>query len=87
MEFEEWNSARDRRNAEGIGCSLKVNRFGMCSRSISLDMEVNSEDGTTIGEYIETPPLKILLFVSHYLLLEHIQRVLDSLDQKKKPLL
>jgi RNA polymerase primary sigma factor len=52
---------------------------------ISLDMEVGTEDGATIGEYIEDTksedPFKRVSLTS---LREHIGRVLDSLDPKEK---
>lgn len=52
---------------------------------ISLDMEVGSDDGATIGEYIEDThsedPFQRLSLVS---LREHIQLALDSLDPKEK---
>jgi RNA polymerase primary sigma factor len=52
---------------------------------ISLDMEINSDDGTTIGEYIEDThsedPFQKLSLTS---LREHIDQVLDSLDAKEK---
>jgi len=55
------------------------------SNPISLDMEINSEDGTTIGEYIEDTrsedPFQKLSLSS---LREHIAQVLDSLDVKEK---
>jgi RNA polymerase primary sigma factor len=55
------------------------------SNPISLDMEINSEDGTTIGEYIEDThsedPFQKLSLSS---LREHIGQVLDSLDVKEK---
>lgn len=55
------------------------------SNPISLDMEINSEDGTTIGEYIEDThsedPFTKLSLTS---LREHIGQVLDSLDSKEK---
>lgn len=73
--------------AEGIGCSPeKVETALECAVDpISLDMEVNSEDGTTIGEYIEdTTSEDPFVRLSLSSLREHIQRVLDSLDQKEK---
>ncbi|MGE5670446.1 MAG: sigma-70 domain-containing protein, partial [Fibrobacterota bacterium] len=55
------------------------------SNPISLDMEINSEDGTTIGEYIEDThsedPFQKLSLSS---LRDHIAQVLDSLDAKEK---
>jgi RNA polymerase primary sigma factor len=73
--------------AKGVGCSPeKVESALECAVDpISLDMEVNSEDGTTIGEYIEDTnsedPFARLSLSS---LRKHIQQVLDSLDQKEK---
>jgi RNA polymerase primary sigma factor len=55
------------------------------SNPISLDMEINSEDGTTIGEYIEdTHSEDPFLKLSLTSLREHIGQVLDSLDSKEK---
>jgi RNA polymerase primary sigma factor len=55
------------------------------SNPISLDMEINSEDGTTIGEYIEdTHSEDPFMKLSLTSLREHIGQVLDSLDVKEK---
>lgn len=55
------------------------------SNPISLDMEINSEDGTTIGEYIEDThsedPFQKMSLTS---LREHINQVLGSLDSKER---
>jgi len=55
------------------------------SNPISLDMEINSEDGTTIGEYIEDTrsedPFQKMSLTS---LREHINQVLGSLDAKER---
>jgi len=48
-------------------------------------MEINSEDGTTIGEYIEdTHSEDPFMKLSLSSLREHIGQVLDSLDVKEK---
>jgi RNA polymerase primary sigma factor len=73
--------------AEGVGSSVeKVETALECAVDpISLDMEVGSDDGTTIGEYIEDThsedPFQRLSLVS---LREHIHQALDSLDPKEK---
>lgn len=55
------------------------------SNPISLDMEINSEDGTTIGEYIEdTHSEDPFMRLSLTSLRDHIGQVLDSLDVKEK---
>jgi|GEM_PF-805280 len=59
--------------------------MGCASNPISLDMEINSEDGTTIGEYIEdTRTEDPFLKLSLTSLREHIDQVLDSLDSKER---
>lgn len=73
--------------AEGLGCALeKVETALECAVDpISLDMEVNSEDGTTIGEYIEdTNSEDPFVRLSLSSLRKHIQQVLESLDTKEK---
>lgn len=73
--------------AEAIKTTVeKVNAAIECSSNpISLDMEINSEDGTTIGEYIEDThsedPFQKLSLTS---LREHIGCVLNMLDTKEK---
>ncbi|MBN1601278.1 MAG: sigma-70 family RNA polymerase sigma factor [Chitinispirillaceae bacterium] len=73
--------------AEGLSCPLdKIETAMECTADpISLDMEINSEDGTTIGEYIEDThsedPFERLSLGS---LREHIAQVLDSLEPKEK---
>lgn len=73
--------------AEGLKVPLEKIETAMecASNPISLDMEVNSEDGTTIGEYIEDTrsedPFQKLSLNS---LREHISQVLESLDVKEK---
>ncbi|MBN1309499.1 MAG: sigma-70 family RNA polymerase sigma factor [Chitinispirillaceae bacterium] len=73
--------------AEGIGSTVeKIETALECAVDpISLDMEVGSEDGTTIGEYIEDThsedPFQRLSLVS---LRQHIHQVLDTLDAKEK---
>lgn len=73
--------------AEGLSCSIEKveNAIEHSSNPISLDMEVGSEDGTTIGEYIEDTrtedPFHRLSLAS---LREHIDKVLDSLDPKER---
>ena len=73
--------------AEGIGSTVeKVETAIECAVDpISLDMEVGSDDGTTIGEYIEDThsedPFQRLSLVS---LREHIHQALDTLDPKEK---
>jgi RNA polymerase primary sigma factor len=73
--------------ADGIGTTVdKVETALECAVDpISLDMEVGSEDGTTIGEYIEDThsedPFQRLSLVS---LREHIHQALDSLDLKER---
>lgn len=73
--------------ADGIGHSIeKIETAMECAVDpISLDMEINSEDGTTIGEYIEdTRSEDPFLRLSLSSLREHIQQVLDSLDPREK---
>jgi len=73
--------------ADGLSVSIeKIETALECAVDpISLDMEIGSEDGTTIGEYIEDThsedPFQRLSLVS---LREHIHQVLDSLDPKEK---
>lgn len=73
--------------AEGLSVTVeKVETALECAVDpISLDMEVGSDDGTTIGEYIEDThsedPFQRLSLVS---LREHIHTVLESLDPKEK---
>jgi RNA polymerase primary sigma factor len=73
--------------ADGLKCSIeKIEMALECAVDpISLDMEINAEDGATIGEYIEDThnedPFSRLSLDS---LREHIQQVLESLDQKEK---
>ncbi len=73
--------------AEALKTSVeKVDTAIECSfNPISLDKETNSEDGTTIGEYIEDTnsedPFQKLSLTS---LREHIGQVLDMLDTKEK---
>lgn len=73
--------------AEGLKCPVeKVESALECAVDpISLDMEVNSEDGTTVGEYIEdTNSEDPLVRLSLKSLRTHIKQVLDSLDPKEK---
>jgi RNA polymerase primary sigma factor len=73
--------------AEGLKCPVeKVETALECAVDpISLDMEVNSEDGTTVGEYIEdTSSEDPLMRFSLKSLRTHIKQVLDSLDPKEK---
>jgi RNA polymerase primary sigma factor len=71
------------------GLSLPIDKIETAmectSDPISLDMEINNEDGTTIGEYIEDThsedPFERLSLGS---LREHIAQVLDSLESKEK---
>lgn len=73
--------------AEGIGCSVEKVEIALeCSVDpISLDMEIGSDDGTTIGEYIEDThsedPFQRMSLAS---LRDHIHQALDSLDPKEK---
>ncbi|MDR2579020.1 MAG: sigma-70 family RNA polymerase sigma factor [Chitinispirillales bacterium] len=73
--------------AEGLKCSTEKVEFALeCAHNpISLDMEVGSEDGTTIGEYIEDTrsedPFNRLSLDN---LREHINMVLGSLDNKER---
>ncbi|MBN1760957.1 MAG: sigma-70 family RNA polymerase sigma factor [Chitinispirillaceae bacterium] len=73
--------------ADGVGSTVeKVETALECAVDpISLDMEVGSDDGTTIGEYIEDThsedPFMRLSLVS---LRDHIKQALDSLDPKEK---
>ncbi|MBN1578014.1 MAG: sigma-70 family RNA polymerase sigma factor [Chitinispirillaceae bacterium] len=73
--------------ADGIGSTMdKVETALECAVDpISLDMEVGSEDGTTIGEYIEDThsedPFQRLSLVS---LRQHIHQALNTLDAKEK---
>lgn len=73
--------------AEGL-CSTvdKVETALECAIDpISLDMEVGSDDGTTIGEYIEdTHSEDPFLRLSLVSLREHIKQALESLDPKEK---
>jgi RNA polymerase primary sigma factor len=73
--------------ADGLKCPIdKIETAMECTADpISLDMEINNEDGTTIGEYIEDThsedPFERLSLGS---LREHIAQVLDSLEPKEK---
>jgi len=73
--------------AEGVTSTIeKVETALECAVDpISLDMEVGSDDGATIGEYIEDTnsedPFQRLSLVS---LREHIHQALSSLDPKEK---
>jgi len=73
--------------AEELNSTVEKVEFALeCSAApISLDMEVGSEDGTTIGEYIEDTqsedPFNRLSLAN---LREHIDRVLGSLDHKER---
>jgi len=73
--------------ADGIGTPIeKVETALECAVDpISLDMEIGSEDGTTIGEYIEDThsedPFQRLSLES---LRQHIHQALDSLDHKER---
>lgn len=73
--------------AEGLGCAAeKIETALECAVDpISLDMEINAEDGTTIGEYIEdTNSEDPFVRLSLSSLRKHIQQVLESLDLKEK---
>jgi len=73
--------------ADGLNCSVEKIEMALEATvdPISLDMEINNEDGSTIGEYIEDTnsedPFRIISLGS---LRKHIQMVLDSLDPKEK---
>jgi RNA polymerase primary sigma factor len=73
--------------AEGVGATVeKVQAALECAANpISLDMEVGSEEGATIGEYIEDTrsenPFQRMSLAD---LREHINLVLESLDPKEK---
>lgn len=73
--------------ADGLKCPVEKIELALEStvEPISLDMEINNDDGTTIGEYIEDTnsedPFRIISLDS---LRKHIQMVLDSLDPKEK---
>jgi RNA polymerase primary sigma factor len=73
--------------AEELKCTIEKVEFALecASNPISLDMEVGSEDGTTIGEYIEDTrsedPFNRLSLDN---LKEHIGMVLGSLDHKER---
>jgi len=73
--------------AGNLKCSLdKVQAaLEVAANPISLDMEVGSDDGATIGEYIEDTrsedPFSRLSLAN---LREHINHVLNSLDPKEK---
>ena len=73
--------------AEALGCSVSKVQLALeySMEPISLDMEVGSDGGTTVGEYIEDtkaedPSLRISLL--H--LRDQIKQVLDSLAPKEK---
>jgi len=73
--------------ADGLKCPIeKVETALECAVDpISLDMEVNSEDGTTIGEYIQdTSSEDPMVRLSLKSLRVHIKQVLESLDPKEK---
>ena len=73
--------------AEGLKVSVEKVEIALeCAVDpISLDMEINSEDGSTIGEYIEdTRSEDPFMRLSLTSLREHIQKVLESLDPKEK---
>ncbi|NLD99727.1 MAG: sigma-70 family RNA polymerase sigma factor, partial [Fibrobacter sp.] len=73
--------------ADGLNVPLEKIEIALESAidPISLDMEINTEDGTTVGEYIEdTHSEDPFLRLSLASLREHIQQVLDSLDPKEK---
>jgi RNA polymerase primary sigma factor len=73
--------------AEGLGSTVeKVETALECAVDpISLDMEVGSDDGTTIGEYIEdTHSEDPFLRLSLVSLRDHIKQALESLDPKEK---
>jgi len=73
--------------ARELKCTVEKVEFALecAANPISLDMEVGSEDGTTIGEYIEDTrsenPFNRLSLEN---LREHINRVLESLDHKER---
>ncbi|HEX2959914.1 MAG TPA: sigma-70 family RNA polymerase sigma factor [Chitinispirillaceae bacterium] len=73
--------------SEGLNLPIDKVEIAMeCTADpISLDMEINTEDGTTIGEYIEDThsedPFERLSLDS---LRKHITQVLDSLETKEK---
>ena len=73
--------------ADELKCSIEKVEFALeCSAApISLDMEVGSDDGATIGEYIEDTqsedPFNRLSLAN---LREHIDKVLGSLDHKER---
>ncbi|MDG5815565.1 sigma-70 family RNA polymerase sigma factor [Chitinispirillales bacterium ANBcel5] len=73
--------------AEGLKCPIEKVEIALecAANPISLDMEVGSEDGSTIGEYIEDTrcedPFGRLSLNS---LRKHITLVLQSLDHKER---
>jgi RNA polymerase primary sigma factor len=73
--------------SEGIGIAIEKIESALESAvdPISLDMEVGSEDGMTIGEYIEdTNSEDPFVRLSLNSLKDHINQVLESLDAKER---